>query len=382
MRGPADGGVLGDDPLDSQLENVSATSASQAGWRSRWRAALGLTPTGPLALLLLPLGMALGPVGLDLISERVLTGLSPAVAAALTALGVLIGLRTTTISGRDVRLAAIATCEGVISTAAVAGALALIQWLSPGGVRWPWPLFLFCGACAAPSASAASDEDTPLSRIVDLDDLLPIMLGAAILAFAAGLPSLSTVAITGVIALAVAAAGALLVSQTASDGEQRVFVIGTILLLAGVAEQLEVLSLFIGLIAGILLNVFGQQSSARFEEELRYLQHPLVALLLVVAGASVRFGAGWLVLLAIYVAFRTAGKLVGGWWIGRTLRLSPGRAGLALMPSGLIGVALALSGLTAHRDLDGMAALFGAVVVGAIAADAFAVFFTPGDEAR
>ena len=60
--------------------------------RLRSRIALGLAPTPRPGLVLLPLGMALGPAGLNLLSNTVLSYLDPALSVSLVALGIFAGL--------------------------------------------------------------------------------------------------------------------------------------------------------------------------------------------------------------------------------------------------------------------------------------------------
>ena len=89
----AAGGTVGERDSPGALPDAAqpATEQSRRRWTS-WRLALGLSPTPRSGLVLLIVGMALGPYGLQLLSERVLAALDPAVSVALVALGVLVGL--------------------------------------------------------------------------------------------------------------------------------------------------------------------------------------------------------------------------------------------------------------------------------------------------
>ncbi len=369
-----------DDPLDSRVGTLSA--GSDRAWRLPRRLALGLSPTPRIGLILLPLGMAFGPRGLDLMSERVLTALDPAVSAALAALGVLIGIRLDVRNRAAWKLTGAASLGAVVTVLATAGGLLLIQALLTDSARWPWALALLLGACAAPSSSAVGDDSRglPLSRLADSDDLVPIVLGLAALAWA-GLGSggmvLAIATQTTLIALLIAAAGVLLVSQTPSEGEQHVFVIGTILLVAGAAAHLLVSELFTGVVAGM---VFGAQRGAvgdRFERDLRYLQHPLIALLLVVAGARFDVPPGWLLVLGGYFVFRTVGKLAGGWLTSTVVDGVPRRAGWLLISPGIVGLALALNALQVRGGGGETGLLFAAVVGGSIASEVLSLFVRP-----
>jgi hypothetical protein len=58
-------------------------------------------------------------------------------------------------------------------------------------------------------------------------------------------------------------------------------------------------------------------------DDLQKVQHPLVVLLLLTAGAALTPGTAGLWLFAPYVLFRMAGKLLGGWLASR---IAPGVA--------------------------------------------------------
>jgi hypothetical protein len=114
-------------------------------------------------------------------------------------------------------------------------------------------------------------------------------------------------AVTG-IAVFVALAGWLLVAQTDSEGEQQVFVVGSLLLLGGTAAYLSVSALFAGLLAGIIWNTGGGLPRTRILRKLDYFRHLLVVLLLVVAGASISISGEVLVVAvaaaALHLIFR------------------------------------------------------------------------------
>ena len=133
------------------------------------------------------------------------------------------------------------------------------------------------------------------------------------------------------IAVIVAFAGWLLVGQTDSEREQQVFVVGSLLLVGGAAAYLSLSALFAGLFAGILWGAAGDLARARIIKELDYFQHPLVVLLLLVAGASIaRFveaGVLALVVLILHLAAREGTR-------------EP--SAVAAMPLPLVAVALAL----------------------------------------
>ena len=85
---------------------------------------------------------------------------------------------------------------------------------------------------------------------------------------------------------------------------------------------------------------------------MRYLQHPLIVLLLLVAGARLQSSAEVLGLVAVYLVCRSAGKLAGGWLVGRAVvRDLPSDFGRRLIAPGVIAVAFAVSVLQSRCRL-------------------------------
>ena len=173
--------------------------------------------------LLLLLGIAAGPYGLNLLSASVLLLLDPLIAMALAMLGVFIGL------GIDLRRPRPST----------PAALAVV-----GGI-----------------AMAAIRDSSPVALV-----LMPLGLAG--------------------VAIVVAFAGWLLVGQADSEREQQVFVIGSLLLLGGAAAYASLSALFAGLLAGVVWNSGGNLARARIVQHLAYFQHPLVVVMLLAAGAA------------------------------------------------------------------------------------------------
>lgn len=100
-------------------------------------------------------------------------------------------------------------------------------------------------------------------------------------------PLVLTTATIAAISVIVAIAGWLLVRQTEFEREQHVFVVGVLLLLGGAAAYLSLSAVFAGLLAGAVWSAVGGIARTRIIRDLEYLQHPLIVLMLLVAGASV-----------------------------------------------------------------------------------------------
>lgn len=205
-----------------------------------------MTSWSTSALLVL-LGVGVGPLGLNLLSSSVLLLLDPVIAMALAMLGVFIGLSIDPRRPRPTTPAVLAVLGGIIMIA------------------------------LRDSAAVA---------------LLLIGLG-----------------ITGV-AIVVAFAGWLLVGQADSEREQQVFVIGSLLLLGGGAAYASLSAVFAGLLAGIVWSSGGDLARARIVQHLGYFQHPLLVVMLLVAGASITFSLEILAVLVVVAAFHVAGRPV------------------------------------------------------------------------
>ena len=345
------------------------------------RLALGLSPTPVAGWLLLVLGVAFGPHGLGVLSDPVLVAIDPAVSAALAGLGVIVGLDLNLRRPFEIRLATGAGLEAAITMLTVAaGVLAVDMAFSVSGGP-AWLLAALLGVCAAPSATtgAPSDSPSPASRVGDLDDLLPILVGMAVLVTVQK-PSTGAAAAllgqAGAIALVIAAAIWLLVTATSSGSEQRVFVIGAILLLGGAAAQLSLSALFAGLVAGVFWNAVGGPVREQVSRDMRYLQHPLVALLFVVAGARLELSGdvAALALAAAYVLCRAVGKAIGAAAARRTVVGSlPRGYGWSLLSPGVVGRAFALNLLQVSGEVARASTLFAIVLVGSLVSEGLAL---------
>jgi hypothetical protein len=359
---------------------------SASRWTARMRLALGLSPTPRPGLVLIPLGMALGPHGLGVLSNSVLTTLDPAVAVALAALGTFVGLGLNPRWPRTAVLLTAATVEGGVTLAMVGAGILAIHALSPTMDGTPWLLAIMLGICAAPSSTADAARRTHLKRarrIGDLDDVLPIIAGLLALTAIRQASPQAIALLSGqalLLALTIAVAGWLLVSRTSSVTEERVFAIGALLLLGGSAAYLSLSAVFAGFIAGLFWQASGTDTRDRIARDLGYLQHPLIALLLIVAGARVRPSLDVAGLALAYLVCRTAGKLIGGWIASVITRGEAHRdLGLSLMSPGIVGIAFALNVVQARGDADNTTALFAIVIAGSLASDLISLVTPPGE---
>jgi hypothetical protein len=375
--------VEGAEPLDARLGGLSGSRArTPHRWTARMRLALGLSPTPRPGLVLIPLGMALGPHGLGVLSDSVLTIVDPAVSVALAALGAFVGMNLEFRRPRGGFLLFAASVEGVVTLLMVAAGILTVHALSPQSDTTPWLLAIMLGICAVPSSTAEGARSNPrlkrAGRIGDLDDVLPIVAGLVALAAVREGSPMAIARLSGqtlLVALTIAVAGWLLVSRTSSVTEERVFAIGALLLLGGAAAYLSLSALFAGFVAGLFWHAAGTEARDRITHDLGYLQHPLIALLLIVAGARVSLSTPVAGLVAVYLVCRIAGKLLGGWIASLTSGGDvPRDLGLLLMSPGVVGIAFALNVVQARGGVDNTTALFAIVIAGSLASDVISLF--------
>ena len=110
--------------------------------------------------------------------------------------------------------------------------------------------------------------------------------------------------------------------------------------------------------------------------DLRRVQHPLVVLLLLTAGAlwSPSLLALWL--LAPYLLFRIAGKTAGAWAVARLVDVRAGDLAAFLMPPGVLAVAFALNFRQVLPSASGEI-LVSTVAMGTAAFELFALAVVP-----
>ncbi len=326
---------------------------------------------------LLVTGIVLGPQGLGLLSAGALAALDPALPVALAALGVLAGFDVVA-SRADTAIARAAVLEAIAVTVAVGAGLALAAGIVPDVGVPPWPIPLLGGIGAASSlalpSTAQLDERLPrLGTYLVFGVVAPMAIGGLWLAWVRqqtviGAVSLTVQAIA--IALVLATAAWLLLRRTASATEQRVFAVAATLLVGGAADYLSCSALLSGVVAGALWAGLGGEAREHVLRDVRYARHPLMALVLLVAGARVEPSWPAVGLAAVYVCLRVGVRLAGAAVVTRAVGGLGPRAGVSLVAPGVFGVAFALN---AYRAVgQDLAVALSMVVVGTIAADLFA----------
>jgi hypothetical protein len=226
-----------------------------------------------VAILIL-LGAVLGPYGAGVLSARVLAALDPVVPAALAALGVLV---------------------------------------------------------SASAGMSAFANGTALTRRIEI----ALVAAGAVLVAAfqerAFLPAIAALLQTTVLAATVAAAAWLILRRSDSDIEQRIVTLAAVVLLAGTADALSGSPLFCGFVAGMFWRYARGPAGDLIMRDLTHVRPPVVALVLVIAGARVELPAP---------AFAAALAAVAALWIWSRRPWSDER--LPAMRIGLITVASVL----------------------------------------
>lgn len=344
-----------------------------------WRQILGWSgKSAPVAVLLLA-GVGLGPRGINLLSPA-MPLLDPVVPVALAALGVLVGLGLGDRRPDELRLFSAAALHSLVTMLAVAGGIAALgSWVSPLDPRALWTVAVVTGICAATSLTLPSGDPleprTPATRIQEFGVLLPIAIGGLALAwFRAGTAAgaISLVALASGVTLMLAAAAWLLLTRASTETEERVFTVSALLLVGGVADALSLSALFGGLAAGVFWRLAGRQPREAIRRDVLFVQHPLLVLVLLLAGARAEWSPAAWALGAGYLAARVIAQMAGGALVRQALRTNtPAGLGRQLLPPGVFGVAFALN---AAGVIGADAALaHAAVVVGTIGSELVAV---------
>jgi hypothetical protein len=340
-----------------QLDPPAPASEVEGGWLWRRRPALGVRATAAPTLLFVLLGAALGPAGLGVLTRTTLGHLQAVVWVALAVIGVFIGLGLATLRSETAgRTLASGAIIALITITTVAAGLYLLA----GRTGLPLPghaaaASLLVGLCASVSAALHTTAGSPVearraARLADLDDLPLLALGVALVAALAGgsvlLRLVSTVAAGGAVGMA-----GWLLFERADDSERGVFVTGAVLLLAGTGAYLGTSPLLCGCVAALVWVRAPGAADRITARDLRTLQHPLVALLLVIAGATVQLDVLVLWASAYVVVLRLAAKLLASAAVAPLARVSPALLATVLLHPGVMGIALGLNaGLLLGED--------------------------------
>ena len=130
--------------------------ARHAAANLRRRAALGLRPVTAPVIVFIPLGFALGPGGVGLLSHGALGYLDVVVSIALATLGVFMGLAAGAETRHVRRLFAASTAEALVTVGIVSGSMLFLLR------AWDVPLALSHGLIAVSLGICAAASAAPL----------------------------------------------------------------------------------------------------------------------------------------------------------------------------------------------------------------------------
>jgi hypothetical protein len=197
------------------------------------------------------------------------------------------------------------------------------------------------------------------------------VFGTLIVAALAGPDEASRLLLTLLAGVGVAIAGWLLLER-ANRAERGLFVAGSVLLLAGVAARLGTSPLLTGCSAALIWRWAPGTTDRVTARDLRVLQHPLVALLLITAGAMIQWDPIVLWMTACLVLLRTGARLLASVAAGSVAMVAPALLATALMPPGVMGIALAVNvSLVAGADYQWIVSV---VTGAAIVSESMAAF--------
>jgi hypothetical protein len=219
------------------------------------------------------------------------------------------------------------------------------------------------------------------AHLADLDDLPLVVLASVAVPLLAGVtsPALS-MAVAVAAGAVIAVAGTLLFARADAAAELGVFVTGIVALLGGAAAYTAASPLATGLVAGLVWTRREGATASLAATDLRKLQHPLVALLLIVAGASIQFSIALAWIAAPLVLFRLAGKLAASLIAARLVAIPPGVLATMLAPPGVLGIAIALNVQQVLPAAAGL--LVSGVTVATVVSEVLAVVLLPGEDVR
>jgi hypothetical protein len=364
--------------LDAQLPGTDRRHSR------RWRGLLMWSGTSAPVALLLTAGIAFGPRGINLLSPAALTLLDPVVPVALAAFGVLVGLSVSDRRTDDPRALVAASLAAAVTVLVVSAGFGVVAFTAMPSIAEPfWTLILAVGICAASSLTLPSGDSleprSAATRVIEFGVLLPIVAGGLMLAWLRAGSSVGAsvlVAQACGVTLALAAAAWLLLTRASSETEERVFAVSALLLVGGVAAALSLSALFGGLVAGVFWRYAGRHPRETISRDVLFVQHPLLVLVLLVAGARADLSSATLALGMGYVVLRVAGQLAAGAVARRVVGVNaPRDLGLHLLMPGVFGVGVALDGVSVVGADASM--LIAVVVAGTIGSELVAVLLPP-----
>jgi Kef-type K+ transport system membrane component KefB len=322
----------------------------------------------PRVTLLLLLGVAAGPVGLDLLPAGTEKSFSLVTNLALAMVGFLLGERMALRElRRDHRLVLGVSLGVVLATAALV--FVGVWWLSGNLVA----ALILAGVAPATAPAATVDiiheagAKGPLTRIVSrvvaIDDVWCVMLFSVLLVIAEGLnggglpwysslgQGLWELAGAAALGLALGFPMAWLTGRVRKGEPQLLEAVGFVLVCAGLAQMLHLSYLLACMVMGTVVANRAHHHLRPFRS-IQGVADPFLAVFFFLAGYELDvpalLGLGWagLAYLVLRVLGRVAGGYLGATWAGAS-QTTARRIGWCLLPQA--GVALGLALLATER---------------------------------
>ncbi len=353
-------------------------------WLPRRRLSLGAAPTAMPTLVFIASGIALGPHAMNLLSRSVLDRLDVIVSAGLAVMGVFVGLGLVEWSrnGNLRTLGAGLAASGITIAIVAAGTwLMLAQWgLSPAIGSFVFAALAALGCSVSAAARApASGTNAGAIGIADVDDVPLVVLGTVLIAWLSGRVDNSVterLLLTIGAGAGIGVAGWLLFDRAAGTAERVVFIAGVVFLIAGTGAYLGSSPLLAGCVAALVWARAPGPADRIGDADLRPWLHPLFAVLLVFAGARMRLDLSLLWVAAAILLLRLAARLSASLAVAPLLRVPPAVVASALLPPGVMGIALVLN---ARQVLGDAASLVVSSVTAAMAVTEIVAVFLPDD---
>lgn len=322
------------------------------------------------------LGMALGRMGLDVFDEATLAQLQPALLFALAWIGFLFGLQ---FEVRQLRRLprfyfSITAVQAVVTFVVVTlPVYLLLDWYYPSSSLFLLAQAVILGStacCSSQSALAIAAQaqnlaNRPLLQLLRYISSVDGLFGLSFFALAicamagtAGSGSVAAAAIQWLFAtLLMAGAPALILiilSRTRLVRQEfSLFLVGAVMLCAGMAHTIHHTPLISGMICGVLVANFSRHR-LRALAVVMPSEKPIYIILLMIIGAGWRLSFDFsMVVMAAYFALRLLGKLAGvraATFAFRPQYPVPGRLGLGLVSEGGLAIAIIISYRLLHAS--------------------------------
>ncbi len=351
-------------------------------------------------------GFLLGPSALGLVTAQALEQLFPFLALGLGWIGFLFGLQfeRDTLSAFSRRLHLVAIAQAGLTFVLMAGSAigALLIWGRAGSVEVLLVLLGSATACISAPAGIAMVSSNFLVRgqvrralffVASIDAVVGITIlqlvysahhRSGVLAALGDLPATAWTLLSLGIGILCGIIFIWLTRTRAQMEELVLYLMGIAAFSAGAALQLQLSPLFVSLVMGVVVANLAPDPR-RLHRVMARWEKPIYVILLILAGALLRFSTPWIIPLAIvYALLRGVSKVLA---TGATLKImplsfpTPSRLGLGLIPQGGISLAMALSALLTFYGLqisgvDASQGMFSVVVLGVVLSELVGPFLT------